>query len=60
MRIKCDFCKGSGWETSEDPKTGEPIPVPCETCNGLGYIEVEEDKRGSGQNRSGPTIRDNG
>lgn len=46
MRVKCEFCNGSGWETTEDPRTGEPIPALCETCGGDGYIEIEEESCG--------------
>lgn len=44
MKVKCEFCNGSGWENSNDHKTGEPIPILCETCGGDGYIEIEEEK----------------
>lgn len=47
MKIECPFCNGSGWETAEDSKTGDPVPAPCSECNGTGKIEAEEYERES-------------
>lgn len=36
----CHECRGTGWACPARP--GRPTPVGCGTCNGRGFIEVEE------------------
>lgn len=56
MRELCPYCEGSGWETTEDPKTGDPIPTLCEACDGTGVIIVEDFEDEDVQRRYGSFI----
>lgn len=39
----CEYCRGSGVGPGSvtDPATGEPEPVPCFACDGLGSLDCE-------------------
>lgn len=56
MKENCPVCEGSGWETIEDPKTGDPMPSQCEFCEGTGNVEVEANEDEDVQRRYKPFI----
>jgi len=39
MKIECETCSGLGWVFQY--RHGQEVEVPCPTCNGSGYLEVE-------------------